>query len=99
MLSAAAAEGFGLPPLEGMINGCVPVVSDIPQHRETVRTNGFYFAAENPEGIANALGEAAALVAGNDSQIAKNLRNYVEENYSEEVIGKMWGKLIHSLTK
>jgi glycosyltransferase involved in cell wall biosynthesis len=99
VLSAAAAEGFGLPPLEGMINGCVPVVSDIPQHRETVRENGFYFSGENPEGIANALGEAAALVADNDSQIAKNLRNYVEENYSEEVIGKMWGKFINSLAK
>jgi glycosyltransferase involved in cell wall biosynthesis len=99
VLSAAAAEGFGLPPLEGMINGCVPVVSDIPQHRETVRDNGFYFSGENPEEIANALGEAAALVADNDSQIAKNLRRYVEENYSEEVIGKMWGKLINSLAK
>ena len=99
VLSAAAAEGFGLPPLEGMINGCVPVVSDIPQHRETVRSNGFYFVGENPEGIANALGEAAALVAGNDSEISKNLRKYVEENYSEEVIGKMWGKLINSLSK
>jgi len=99
VLSAAAAEGFGLPPLEGMINGCVPVVSDIPQHRETVRDNGFYFSGENPEGIANALGEAAALVADNNSQIPKNLRNYVEENYSEEVIGKMWGKFINSLAK
>jgi glycosyltransferase involved in cell wall biosynthesis len=99
VLSAAAAEGFGLPPLEGMINGCVPVVSDIPQHRETVRENGFYFSGENPEGIANALGKAAAIVADNDSQIAKNLRNYVEENYSEEVIGKMWGKFINSLAK
>ncbi len=99
LLSTTAAEGFGLPPLEGMINGCVPVVSDIPQHRETVRENGFYFSGEDTEGIANALGEAAVLIAGNGSQIAKNLRNYVEENYSEEVIGRMWSKLILSLTK
>jgi glycosyltransferase involved in cell wall biosynthesis len=99
VLSTSAAEGFGLPPLEGMMNGCIPVVSDIPQHRETVRENGFYFSGENPEEIANALGEAAELVESSNSEFANNLKNYVEENYSEQVIGNMWGNLVNSLTK
>jgi glycosyltransferase involved in cell wall biosynthesis len=99
VFSTSIAEGFGLPPLEGMMNGCVPVVSDIPQHRETVRENGFYFLGENPEEIAQALGEAAELVESGNSEIANNLKNYVEENYSEQVIGNMWGNLVNSLTK
>jgi glycosyltransferase involved in cell wall biosynthesis len=99
VLSASIAEGFGLPPLEGMMNGCVPVVSDIPQHRETVRGNGFYFSGEKLQDIAIALGEAATLLESGDSEIANNLKNYVEENYSEQVIGNMWENLVNSLTK
>jgi glycosyltransferase involved in cell wall biosynthesis len=99
VLSAAVAEGFGLPPLEGMINGCVPVVSDIPQHRETVRENGFYFSGDDPTGIANALEEASLLVEQNGPEIAINLRNYVEANYSEKVISEMWLDFIKSLKK
>jgi glycosyltransferase involved in cell wall biosynthesis len=99
LLSTAVAEGFGLPPLEGMINGCVPVVSDIPQHRETVKENGLYFSGENPIAIAKALGEAVLLVEKNGQEIEQKLKNYVQANYSEEVIGKMWRGLIESFTK
>jgi len=97
VLSAAAAEGFGLPPLEGMINGCIPVVSDIPQHRETVRENGLYFSGDDPTAIANALKEASLLIEQNGPEIATKLREYVEANYSEKVIGKMWLDFIRTL--
>ena len=99
VLSAAAAEGFGLPPLEGMINGCIPVVSDIPQHRETVRENGLYFAGDDPTAIANALEEASLLAEQNGSEISTKLREYVVANYSEKVIGEMWLNFIESLKK
>jgi glycosyltransferase involved in cell wall biosynthesis len=98
VLSASIAEGFGLPPLEGMMNGCVPVVSDIPQHRETVRENGIYFSGKSSEEIANALGEAAELIES-DHEIANRLKRYVEENYSEKVIGAMWENFVESLIK
>jgi glycosyltransferase involved in cell wall biosynthesis len=97
VLSASTAEGFGLPPLEGMINGCVPVVSDIPQHRETVRENGLYFPGDDPTAIAHALEEASLLVEKNGPEIAIKLREYVEANYSEKVIGEMWQDFIKSL--
>jgi glycosyltransferase involved in cell wall biosynthesis len=97
VLSASVAEGFGLPPLEGMINGCVPVVSDIPQHRETVRQNGVYFSGDEPTAIAFALGEAALLIEQIGPEIASNLRNYVQANYSEKVIGEMWLDFIRTL--
>ena len=99
VLSAAVAEGFGLPPLEGMINGCVPVVSDIPQHRETVRENGVYFSGDDPITIANALMEASLLLEQNGPEISIKLRNHVLENYSEKVIGEMWLDFIRSLKK
>jgi glycosyltransferase involved in cell wall biosynthesis len=99
VLSAAVAEGFGLPPLEGMINGCIPVVSDIPQHRETVRENGLYFSGDDPTAIADALKEACLLIEQNGPEIATKLREFVEANYSEKVIGKMWLDFIKSLKK
>lgn len=99
ILSATAAEGFGLPPLEGMLNGCIPVVSDIPQHRETVRENGLYFSGNEPTAIASALEEASILSEQNGTEIASKLRNYVEANYSEKVISKMWIDFINSLKK
>ena len=99
VLSTASAEGFGLPPLEGMINGCVPVVSDIPQHHETVGEYGFYFSGENPEKVAIAISEAAALIEREGSEIEIKLKTYVKENYSEEVVGKMWSNLLNSLVK
>jgi glycosyltransferase involved in cell wall biosynthesis len=99
VLSAAAAEGFGLPPLEGMINGCVPVVSDIPQHRETVRDNGLYFSGDDPTAIADALEEASLLIEQNGPVIATKLREYIEANYSEKVISKMWLDFLKSLEK
>lgn len=34
LLSASTDEGFGLPVLEAMYAGCVPVVTNIPSHRE-----------------------------------------------------------------
>ena len=99
VLSAAVAEGFGLPPLEGMSNGCVPVVSDIPQHRETVRQNGFYFSGESSKAIAKAVGQAAVFIENSGPEIEVSLQNYVKENYSEEVIGKMWSDLLNSLSR
>lgn len=99
VLSAAVAEGFGLPPLEGMSNGCVPVVSDIPQHRETVRQNGFYFSGESSKAIAKAVGQAAVFIEDSGPEIEVSLQNYVKENYSEEVIGKMWSELLNSLKR
>ena len=99
VLSATSAEGFGFPPLEGMINGCVPVVSDIPQHHETVGENGFYFSGENPERVAMAISEAVGFIEREGSEVEMKLKTYVEENYSEEVVGKMWSDLLNSLVK
>lgn len=41
-------EGFSLPPMEALISGTLPLVSDIPVHREILKDNAIYF---NPNDI------------------------------------------------
>jgi glycosyltransferase involved in cell wall biosynthesis len=94
ILSTSAAEGFGLPPLEGMAHGCFPVVSDIPQHRETVGNLGLYLEGDGPRDVANKLSEAVALLQKSNSDFSKNLIEHVKLKYSEEVISVMWQSLL-----
>ena len=94
VLSTSAAEGSGLPPLEGMAYGCLPVVSDIPQHHETVMDLGLYFKIDTPQEVAKKLGEALEVLSGKEVEISRRLINHVQKNYSEEVISKKWLDLI-----
>jgi glycosyltransferase involved in cell wall biosynthesis len=94
LLSTSAAEGFGLPPLEGMAHGCFPVVSDIPQHRETVGEHGLFFEGDNPTNVARKLSEAVEIIEKSNVTSSANLVEYVKANYSEEVIANMWSTLI-----
>ena len=94
LLSTTAAEGFGLPPLEGMAYGCIPVVSDIPQHRETVQHLGVYFEGDDPQKVAEKLGEALEMLDQSEIDLSNKLINHVQANYSQEVIGQKWLDLL-----
>ena len=94
LLSTSAAEGFGLPPLEGMAYGCFPVVSDIPQHRETVGEYGLFFEGDNPTNVARKLSEAVEVIEKSNPGLSATLVEHVKANYSEEVIANMWSTLI-----
>lgn len=96
LLSSSAAEGFGLPPLEGMAHGCFPVVSDIPQHRETVGEHGLFFEGDNPANVAIKIGEAVEIINKSDASLPESLIEYVKRNYSEDVIADMWSNLIEN---
>lgn len=51
-------EGFSLPPLEALAGGTLPVVSDIPPHREIfgeVLPRELFFEANSPESLRKAL--------------------------------------------
>ena len=94
VLSATAAEGFGLTPLEGMAYGCLPVVSDIPQHHETIQDLGLYFEGELPQRIAEKLGQALEVLSKNELEVSKKLMKHIRTNYSEELISKKWLDLL-----
>lgn len=46
-------EGFGLPGLEAMSNGCLVLASDIPVHKEIYKDSAIYFDPLNAESIKN----------------------------------------------
>lgn len=94
VVSTSAAEGFGLPPLEGMAHGCLPVVSDIPQHRETVGESGLFFQGDDPTSFAEKLGEAQKILKNASPDLSQYLSLHVQSSYSEEVVGKLWANLV-----
>lgn len=97
ILSTSAAEGFGLPPLEGMTFGCVPVVSDIPQHRETIGDHGFYFEGSKATGVATALGLAAEKAVTGGPGLISELQDHIEKHFSFETITAQWDELLGSI--
>ena len=48
-------EGFGFPPLESLMYGVPPVVSDIPVLREVLGESAYFVDAENPKKIADGI--------------------------------------------
>ena len=94
LLSTSLAEGFGLPPLEGMAHGCFPVVSDIPQHRETVGVYGLFFEGDSPISVALKLSEAVSIIEKCSPDLSVSLVQHVKSHYSEDIIANMWTTLI-----
>jgi glycosyltransferase involved in cell wall biosynthesis len=99
LLSTSAAEGFGLPPLEGMAFGCIPVLSDIPQHRETVGEHGLYFNGLQASSVAEALGLAADMSAKVDPTRVERLQGHISKNFSSETITRMWDEFLGSVVR
>ncbi|MEN9741548.1 MAG: hypothetical protein RIR66_504, partial [Actinomycetota bacterium] len=97
VFSTTVAEGFGLPPLEGMQHGCLPVVSNIPQHRETIGEYGMYFNSATPKEIAQVLNEAVTKIQGSEMKLTEDLKLHVREKYSFKTISQNWLELINAL--
>lgn len=55
MVSACRDEGFGIPLIEGMIEGTPLVISDIPVFREVGGEAAVFFDQENPQAFADAV--------------------------------------------
>ena len=53
-------EGFGLPVLEAMAQGCVPVISDIPCFREIADGAAIFIQPEDPRSVAEGVLRAMA---------------------------------------
>jgi alpha-1,2-rhamnosyltransferase len=93
LISASSAEGFGLPPLEGMSFGCIPIVSDIDQHRETIGNRGIYFEL-NEQSLVAALKEAEEKTAHSTFDIQGELSQYVWSKFSLTIVANQWERLL-----
>ena len=55
LLSASLGEGFGLPLIEGAMNGLPIIARDLPIFREVAGEHAFYFEGRSAESLASAL--------------------------------------------
>lgn len=97
LISASSAEGFGLPPIEGALNGCIPIVSDIPSHRESLGEFAIYF---------DPLASTFSSIFCDSLRLEPKyratlpaLRKKLNEKFSERVIANKWEKLIETVVQ
>jgi glycogen synthase len=83
VISCSEFEGFGIVPIEALAYEAIPVLSDIPAHREVINTHGFL--SEN-------IGECTAAICdllqneGERRILAKEGSKYVKSQYSWESV-------------
>jgi glycosyltransferase involved in cell wall biosynthesis len=93
LVSASAAEGFGLPPLEGMLFGCIPIVSSLEQHRETIEEYGIFFDIDKKL-LSEALMKAKSMSSEEKAAMGFKVHDYVKNKYSRESLKTRWEELL-----
>ena len=59
-IQASSYEGFGIALAEAVAAGLIPVLSDIPVHREVTDGNAYYFSLSDPAQLARLLDQLSA---------------------------------------
>jgi glycosyltransferase involved in cell wall biosynthesis len=91
-------EGFGRPPLEAVLAGCAPVVSDIPVHREVL---GGVKEAEFLDPRNTKAWEEAFLRHSKEERVAisPQSRDWIRETYSRQKLGDRMEKIFREALK
>ena len=83
-------EGFGLPGLEAMANGCLVLASDIPVHKEIYKDSAIYFDPYDVEDIKNKIEQ---VVLNDSNHFRRNVQRGFErakefswENTAEQTL-------------
>ena len=85
-------EGFGMPPVEAVMEGTCPVYSDIPPIRETMGEAGFPFGNEAPEEFVAAMQRALETPAETITGWAEQLlRRHNWQSVTRRIIDGMVG--------
>ena len=74
-IQSSLHEGFGIAAAEAIAGGLIPVLSDIPAHKEITNRLATFFSTENPNSLANAL--KGLLDKPIDLQRLQELRKYI----------------------
>ena len=98
LISASKAEGFGLPPLEAMFFGCLPIVSNLPQHHETMRDKALYFEL-NTQALSDAISNSRKISKIRRAKLGLEAHNYVVKHFSKKTLAPKWSQLLDDYSK
>jgi glycosyltransferase involved in cell wall biosynthesis len=97
VISLSAAEGFGLPPLEGMYFGCLPIVSDIPEHRDNLGDKALFVDGVEPTQVALVMKKAAEIVSLDDEKSFSARNNYITNRFGREAAKENWNTVLSKI--
>jgi hypothetical protein len=79
-------EGLGLPVIEALERGCIPLYSPTIPAAEILNNELFEFNPDTPFSLTNALGRVEALLATNSLEVNQSLQKAISE-YNKKVVG------------
>jgi glycosyltransferase involved in cell wall biosynthesis len=79
-----------------MFFGCIPIVSNIPQHREIMSTNALYFDFYE-KSLTIAIKKAMEIPSKERLALRLKGHKFVTANYGEEAITQKWASLLKKL--